>query len=120
MFKRFMLSLLFISLFAVQVSAQSLSVTWVDNSVNEEGFILERGGIVVQPDSTLRAEAFLELVRLSANITNHVDTTVNTGQFYCYRVAAYITVTNATPPEGKSNYSNISCGMNIIIILTIP
>jgi len=98
---------------------QSLTVSWTDNSNNEEGFILERGDITVQPDQTFLATNFAEITRPVADSTNHVDTTINQGQFYCYRVAAFITVTNATPPEAKSTFSNIGCGVSIVITLTI-
>jgi len=106
-------------LFPTLVWAQSLTVTWNDESTNEEGFIVERGDIVVQPDGTLLATNFVEVSRPPVDAVSHVDNTIAQGRFYCYRVAAFLTVTNATPPEARSIFSNIGCGMNITIILGI-
>ena len=106
-------------LIATPALAQSLKTTWEDKSTNEEGFILERGDIVVQPDGTLLADNFTEVARPPVDATSHVDSTIAQGRFYCYRVAAFITILNATPQEARSTFSNIGCGMNITIILGI-
>ncbi len=111
--------LLFLLLIASPAWGQSLTASWTDNSTNEEGFILERGDIAVQPDGTLLATNFAEIARPPANTTSHVDSTISQGQFYCYQVAAFVTVTNADPPEAKSTFSNIGCRMNITINLTV-
>jgi len=106
-------------LIATPAWAQSIAMSWTDNATNEEGFILERGDIVVQLDGTFLADNFAEIARPPVDATSHVDSTIAAARFYCYRVAAFITITNATPPESRSSFSNIGCGMNTTIILGI-
>lgn len=111
--------ILIMLLIATPAWAQSLKVTWDDLSSNEEGFIVERGDIVIQADGTSQATTFIELVRLPRDTTSHADSTIAQGRFYCYRVASFLTVTNATPQEARSTFSNIGCGINITITLGI-
>jgi len=71
------------------------TLTWVDNSTTEDGFIVERkdaGG------------SYAELARLIANATTYVDTTLTPSQSVCYRVKAYNT-------GGVSGPSNEACGI---------
>ena len=61
--------------------AAQLRLTWMDNSYNEAGFLIER-----------RAETedtFTPLTTVGMNITAYVDYTVDAGTIYCYRVRAF-------------------------------
>lgn len=101
------------SFFVVSIArGQSLSLTWDDNSTNEGGFTLERGDIVAQADATLLCTNFIEIVRLPADSTVYVDSTITAFRFYCYRVAAVSIVTNAEPQEKFSVFSNITHGVS--------
>ena len=113
------ISLISLILVLFSFPVHALTITWTDNSTTEEGFILERGDIVVQPDGTFMADNFIEIARPAENATRHLDDATVSGRFYCYRVAAFVTVTNAEPQESKSNFSNISCGASITITLGV-
>ncbi|MBI4244942.1 MAG: fibronectin type III domain-containing protein [Planctomycetes bacterium] len=73
-------------------SAQSkVNLTWVDNSNNEDGFVVER------KEGNLN---FSELRRINTpNTTTYNDTTVESDKIYIYRVKAFNT-------NGDSPYSN--------------
>ena len=87
-----LLSLLLV-VFTPAIAAQ-LTLTWTDNSTNEDGFKVER--------KTGSGGVYGPLVSLAAGTTSYVDGTVTTGTTYCYRVLAY----NNT---GNSAYSNEAC-----------
>ena len=74
------------------VEAASLSLSWTDNSNDEDGFKIERliAGLV---DTTMT---------VSANVTSYVDSGLVAGTIYCYRVRAF----NAA---GDSDVSNQAC-----------
>lgn len=84
----------------------SVSINWQDNSNNEDGFDIERGGVQAGP--------FNQLIRLGTNVTNYVDVIAADpgGSTYCYRVKAY----NAA---GSSPYSNVAC-LTTPVIQTVP
>lgn len=62
-------------------SASSLTVNWIDNSTNETGFRVER---------SIDGENFLEVDTTSPNATQYVDTGLEEGTTYTYRVRATI------------------------------
>lgn len=69
------------------------TVSFTDNSANEQGFKVERN---------LNGGAFAPLATLAANITQMIDTTLVQGAAdnrYCYRVYAFNTA-------GNSGYAN--------------
>ena len=68
-------------LWAVPAWGQSLTLTWQDNSNNEDGFRVQRK---LGPTGT-----FADLANVGANVTTHLDTTTLAGTEYCYRVAAF-------------------------------
>lgn len=110
--KKFLLTIAMVLLMATVAHATSFTVTWTDNSVNEDGFILERkqgvGGV------------FTQVATLGADVTTFGDTTPDV-QVYCYRVKAF----NIAE---ESAYSNEACGTGpigapsgaIVIIIIIP
>jgi hypothetical protein len=73
-------------------SPLSVQLNWIDNSSNEDGFIIEREG--------LGPEAFVIVDTVSANSTLYIDTTV-TYLTYVYRLTAFNVF-------GQSAYSDTS------------
>ncbi len=74
--------------------AAQLTLTWSDNSDNEDGFNIER---------SLDGTNFAQIGSVAANESNFLDTTVVENQVYTYRVNAY----NAS---GVSDYTNTASG----------
>jgi len=76
-------------------TAAQLTLTWTDNSNNEDGFKIERklgpGG------------SFSQIATAGANSTSYVDSALADGTTYCYQVRAYNS-------PGDSAYSNEACG----------
>lgn len=62
------------------VRGADITLEWIDNSVNEYGFLIERQE---------GEGAFIELARLYPNTERFVDRTAIPGRSYVYRVAAY-------------------------------
>jgi hypothetical protein len=58
-----------------------LQLTWTDNSTNEGGFSVER--------KVGETGTYLYLATLPPNTTRYVDTSVQEGVTYCYRVKAF-------------------------------
>lgn len=96
------------SLVATAESAGQVSLTWTDNSDNEQGFKIERcagTGCTFQP-----------LATVAADVTSYSDTDgIAPGTAYSYRVCAYAasnsvwvssnTVTTPSAPAGPTNLS---------------
>jgi hypothetical protein len=83
----------FISLFYINVLANELTLTWNDNSSDEEGFIIER--------SSDAGNTYQQVGTVGRNVTYFVDQTISTEVMYRYRVYAFNSF-------GASNPSNIS------------
>lgn len=79
---------------ASSVAAGQLSLTWQDNSNNEDGFEIER---------TLLGESFGLLATVGPDSETYLDETIVPGLEYKYRIRAF----NAF---GYSSYTNISAG----------
>jgi len=75
--------------------AAQLAVSWVDNSGDEDGFLVER--------RTQGAGTFLPVATLGPNAVAFLDSTVAAGTAYCYRVRAFNLA-------GPSAYSSEGCG----------
>jgi subtilisin family serine protease len=73
------------------LSSSSVTLTWKDNSYNEDGFIIEKKA----GDSG----SYQEIARLSPDTTTYTDTGVQEGSKFYYRVRAY-------KGDNYSNYSN--------------
>jgi fibronectin type 3 domain-containing protein len=81
--------------FSIAAPAQ-LSLTWQDNSDNEDHFAVER--------KTGTNGTYTQIALTQANVTSYVDTSVSRDVTYCYRVRA---VNNNV---GASAYTNDTCG----------
>lgn len=81
---------------ATLASVPRLLLSWADNSAEEDGFLVERR--VGQGDS------YLPLARLGPNVVTYVDTAVQIGVTYCYRVRAFRASSYSSP-------SNEACAM---------
>ena len=77
------------------VAARPLTLTWVDNSTNEDGFKIER--------KTGTSGTFAQIATVGAKVTSYIDSTLTAGTTYCYQVRAFNTA-------GNSDYSNEACG----------
>ena len=82
-------------LLASPALAASLTVSWADNSVNEDGFKIER--------KLAAGGNFAEMGTVIKNVTTYLDETVPDDQVYCYRLRAFNIA-------GDSDYSNERCG----------
>jgi hypothetical protein len=71
----------------------SVILNWVDNSDNEDNFLIER--------STSLATGFVQIATVGANVRTYVDNTVFRKTTYFYRV-------RAANSGGKSSYSNVT------------
>jgi fibronectin type 3 domain-containing protein len=76
------------------ISPAKLTVTWQDNSTNEDNFQAER--------KTGTNGTYGQIAVVQANTTSYVDTSVTKGTTYCYRV-------RAVNSAGTSAYSNEAC-----------
>ncbi len=80
-------------LVAVTASSSQINLTWVDNSVGEEGFIIDRavGG----------STSFSDIARVDAEITGFADSDLSPNTEYSYRVRSF---------KGSylSSYSNVA------------
>ena len=74
---------------AVLATLPRLQLTWTDNSLNEDGFLVER--------KVGEGETYQPLARLPRNTSSYVDTSVEEGVTYCYRVKAFIASSYSDP-----------------------
>ncbi len=76
-------------------SAQSLTLTWVDNSGGQASFIIQRAPSTSGP--------YTQIAQVPLGVVSYTDSSVSLGSTYCYQVAA---VNSA----GVSAFSNPACG----------
>ena len=81
------------ALSAANVSKGIVALSWIDNSTNEDSFLVER--------STTVSGGYIQIATVAANTRSYTDNTVFRKTTYFYRVRA----ANA---GGKSNYSNVT------------
>ncbi|MGQ1945754.1 CBM96 family carbohydrate-binding protein [Geofilum sp. OHC36d9] len=72
------------------VSPSGINLVWTDNSINEDGFIIER--------KTGDGD-FMEVATMGVNITSYSETDLESSTNYTYRVSAF-------NDQGLSEYSN--------------
>jgi len=80
-----------------QAKAGSLTLNWDDNSTYEDGFNIER------QTQKKGKKQFIQFATVGANINSYIDTGIEGGITYCYRVSAFNTY-------GLSDYTNKACG----------
>jgi hypothetical protein len=80
--------------FTIAAPPAQLTLTWKDNSNNEDNFAIER--------KTGTTGTYGQIALVGANFTSYIDTNLYHGATYCYRVRAINT-------SGGSNYTNEAC-----------
>lgn len=90
----FLLSLVAVLAGSRESGGGELEATWVDNSGNEDGFIIER--------RTGTTETYIPIAIVGANVSSYNDSGLVEGETYCYRLLSF----NAA---GSSPYSNEAC-----------
>jgi Divergent InlB B-repeat domain len=73
--------------------AAQLTLSWADNSTNEDGFRIER---------RTSSGTYQQLTNVSSNVASFTDLNLTNSTTYCYRVLAF-------NPAGTSAYSNEGC-----------
>ena len=79
----------------IESDAAQLTLTWTDNSTNEDGFKIER--------KIGTTGTYAQIAVTGASVTSYTDSNVADGTTYCYRLLAFNTA-------GDSAYSNEACG----------
>jgi hypothetical protein len=104
---RLLLTLLLSAAFlgAGEVSAASLTASWVDNSNGMATTRLERRGGSLA--------AFATIADVPPGVTQYVDDSISPGTEYCYRALAYTA-------DGMSPYSEEACANDVGSAGTIP
>jgi hypothetical protein len=81
--------------FSIIALPSQLTLTWQDNSNDEDNFAIER--------KTGTSGTYTQIALVAANSTSYIDTTVTKGINYCYHV-------RAVNSAGASAYTNEACG----------
>jgi len=79
------------SLTATAVSSSGINLTWIDNSLNESGFKIER--------KTEAGGTYAQIATADANATSYSDSGLSASTTYYYRIVSYTDF-------GSSSYSN--------------
>jgi hypothetical protein len=74
---------------STMASMPRLQLSWADNSAGEDGFLVER--------RDGRQDPYLPLATLGPNTVTFVDTAVQVGVIYCYRVRAFRASSYSSP-----------------------
>src|SRR5437016_2167747 len=82
-------------LWPVESEAAQLTLTWTDNSTNEDGFAIER--------KTGPTGTFAQIATVGPRVIRYIDSGIASVTTYCYRLLAFNTA-------GNSAYSNEACG----------
>jgi serine/threonine protein kinase len=89
------------NLVATPLSPSEITLTWQDNSNNEDAFVIQRCAADWGPEQGCPREDFRDFARVATNVTAHTDQGLTAADSYSYRVYAL----NA---KGKSEYSNVA------------
>lgn len=92
------IGIILIALFANSATAGQLTLTWNDNSDNEDGFEIERA---------IDDESFESIGSVEADVATFLDATVVENQSYSYRVKAF-------NEYGDSGYTNTAVGSVLV------
>jgi len=87
-----------LNLGAINTSTQSTRLVWLDDSENEDGFIIQR---------STDAASWQFLATVGTGVTNYVDVSAALNQKYYYRL-------QATNGPGVSPFSNIASGRSLV------
>lgn len=90
-----------------QSDCDSITLTWKDNSTNEQGFKIERKS----------GPYWSEVGEVGPNVTSYVDSELPCGQLFYYRVYAFNQNGNSlyTPQVGKSTTPCAYCGGGLVL-----
>ena len=80
------------------ISNNRIDLTWVDNTVNEAGFKIER--------KNGANDVYVEIAQVGRDVTSYADTSLAANSQYFYRLYAY----NPTNISGYSNQANATTG----------
>jgi hypothetical protein len=94
--------ILALCLFSAFANAAQFTLTWTDNSTNEQGFIIERA------PGLNATNGFLAIGLVGVDVRTFVDPGLPPTTPYSYRVCAYNV-------KGKSAYSNVASGTTSVI-----
>lgn len=97
----FLLYVICLTMWAAPVWAAYLTLSWTDNTTNEEGTAIER---------RVDTGSYFEIDRVGVDVTTYIDSQVMPGTTYTYRVRAFNTA-------GFSAYSNEATGT---VPVTLP
>jgi hypothetical protein len=76
------------NLIATTVSSSSISLSWLDNSDNEVGFVVQR--------SLSSTGGFVEVAALTVDTTTHLNEGQHSDTTYDFRVAAFNSIDTST------------------------
>lgn len=91
---------------AAALSVNSVQLSWIDNAADEAQFAIERC-------TGVACSAFAQISGVGANITSYLDTAVDAGQSYSYRV-------RASNSGVYSSYSNVATATTSVTVPTAP
>jgi len=97
--QRGLVSLLLVFFVALSKAAD-LTLTWKDNSANEDGFVIQRSPGIGAP-------VFAEVARVAKDVTSWTDTGLANATSFSYRVAAF-------NPGGTSAFTNTATGTTVV------
>jgi len=78
-----------------QANAAQFTLSWTDNSIDEDGFKIERGAVSAGP--------FTQIGTTGSDTNSYTNSGLADATNYCYRVRAYNS-------GGDSTYTNVACG----------
>jgi len=100
-----LLLLLAVITFYGVVHPAEITLTWIDNSANEDGFKIER--------REGQTGTFTQLTSVGVNVSSYINSGLPDGATYCYRVRAFNS-------NEISAYSNEDCGTTpSLVALTV-
>ena len=87
-------------LVALSTGATDIQLTWIDNSNNESGFVIER--------TTDTTGTWTQIASVTQNSTSYTSSGLNEGTKYFYRVKSY-------NDNGGSDYTNVAFATTILV-----